>query len=366
MKKLMAASKTPSQRVADASIEGPAIVSRPTPPSPTLVFDTYWRFAAERQEVYFRRLAHGRGPWTNDPILSEYKFTNAYRAADRVSQYLIRNVIYGGRFDAADVVFRVLLFKIFNKIETWELLESRFGPMCRASFEIEKVDAVLSAALRNNIRIYSAAYIMPNAPKQIAGSFKHRSHLELLFAMLKGDFIVRLLRTASMKEGYELLLSLPSIGPFLAYQYIVDLNYSVCFDFDENDFVQPGPGALNGLRKCFSSLGDYSPGEAVRWVAERQEAEFASRDIIFKSLWGRALHLIDCQNLFCEVDKYSRVAHPHFSAGTGRARIKQKFKPLETVPAPWFPPKWKLTPEQAPLPAAPQAHFHALQKTFFA
>ena len=30
------------------------------------------------------------GPWTEDPILDRYKFCNTYRAADRVSQYLIR------------------------------------------------------------------------------------------------------------------------------------------------------------------------------------------------------------------------------------------------------------------------------------
>jgi hypothetical protein len=29
-------------------------------------------------------------PWTSDPIIQVHKFTNAYRAADRVSQYLIK------------------------------------------------------------------------------------------------------------------------------------------------------------------------------------------------------------------------------------------------------------------------------------
>src|SRR4051812_44983673 len=63
------------------------------PLKPSVVYDTYWKFAAERQEVFFRRLAGGRGPWTSDPVLNEFKFTNAYRASDRVSQYLIRHVI---------------------------------------------------------------------------------------------------------------------------------------------------------------------------------------------------------------------------------------------------------------------------------
>src|SRR5450759_723176 len=75
-------------------------------------FDTCWRFAAER---IFRCRADGLPPpWTADPILSRHKFTNVYRAADRVSQYLIRDVIYAGPQDADELVFRILLFKVFN------------------------------------------------------------------------------------------------------------------------------------------------------------------------------------------------------------------------------------------------------------
>ena len=61
---------------------------------PTPVYDMYWKFAAERQEVFYRRLDGAAGPWTEDRVIGKYKFTNAYRASDRVSQYLIRNVIY--------------------------------------------------------------------------------------------------------------------------------------------------------------------------------------------------------------------------------------------------------------------------------
>jgi hypothetical protein len=54
---------------------------------------------------------------------------------------------------------------------------------------------------------------------------------------------------------------------------------------------------------------------------------------------SRALHSIDCQNLFCEVDKFARVAHPQFNLKPG-ARIKQTLKPTGPLPAPMFPPKW--------------------------
>jgi hypothetical protein len=75
-------------------------------------------------------------------------------------------------------------------------------------------------------------------------------------------------------------------------------------------------------------------------VTERQDQEFCRLGLEFKKLWGRKLQLIDCQNLFCEVDKYSRVKHPEFQGLTGRTRIKQKYhwnpSPIEY----FYPPKW--------------------------
>lgn len=91
---------------------------------PTPVFDTYWRFAAARQALYGARLQGRAAPWTRDPILRRYRFTNCYGAADRVSQFLISQVIYQGPQDPGDVVFRTLLFKVFNRIPTWQRLEA--------------------------------------------------------------------------------------------------------------------------------------------------------------------------------------------------------------------------------------------------
>nr|WP_151478279.1 nucleotide kinase domain-containing protein [Streptomyces albicerus] len=66
---------------------------------PTPVFDTYWRFAARRHAIYQVRLERRPGPWTDDPIPLRHRFTNCYRAADRVSQFLIRHVSYAGAQD---------------------------------------------------------------------------------------------------------------------------------------------------------------------------------------------------------------------------------------------------------------------------
>lgn len=306
------------------------------------VYDSYWRFAVERQNVFFRRLANEPGPWTTDPIISAHKFTNAYRASDRVSQYLIRHVIYRDDLpsSAPEVLFRTLLFKLFNKIDTWELLERMFGAITFTDYQFKRYDHVLSQAMQAGGRIYSAAYIMPPGGSTFGYAFKHQNHLRLLEMMMKDDLAGRLTKMRRMQPAFELLRSYPTIGDFLAYQFVTDINYTEITDFSEMDFVIPGPGARDGIRKCFVNSAGLNEAELIRLMADNQEHEFNRLGIDFKSLWGRRLQLIDCQNLFCEVDKYARVAHPEVAGISGRTRIKQKFSPTGAIRTPWYPPKW--------------------------
>ncbi len=129
---------------------------------------------------------------------------------------------------------------------------------------------------------------------------------------------------------------------FLAYQWAIDLNYSSAMSFSEMDFVIPGPGAHDGIEKCFGRDARGIEAEVIRWMAEHQQEEFDRLGLAFRSLWGRPLQLIDAQNLFCEVDKYARVAHPDVAGLSGRTRIKQSFAPAGPIPSPWFPPDWEL------------------------
>ena len=311
-------------------------------PRQTEVFDTYWRFAAERQAIFFRKLQRSLSPWTEDPILSRYKFTNAYRASDRVSQFLISSVIYVGDQSIDEVFFRTILFKTFNRIETWELLERAMGIITYRDYSFENYESLLSTVMDRGEAIYSPAYIMPSGNNSFGYSQKHRNHLKLLEKMMREDVPQRLLDLRSMRRAFELLRSYPMIGDFLAYQYLIDLNYSDLLQFSEMEFVVPGPGALDGISKCFQSLDGLTEANLIRMVTENQEDEFERRGIHFDSLWGRPLQLVDCQSLFCEVDKYARLAHPETTGKSNRTRIKQGYRPSSNWIDYWYPPKWGL------------------------
>ena len=273
------------------------------------------------------------------PVLSAYRFTNAFRAADRVSQHLIR-LAYADHEATYETLFlRTILFKIFNRIDTWDSIVEQLGLPVAPHFDYAACDDLL-AVRRTRVPIYSAAYIMPSGGR--SGVPKHRMHLRLIHDMITDGLPAKLGQTRSLHDAYALLLDRPTLGPFLAFQYAIDLNYTRLMSHSEHDFVVAGPGALDGLAKCFESLGEFTPAETIDWLTDRQDEEFERYGLTFSGLWGRPLQPIDVQNLLCEVSKYTRATHPEVRGRSGRTRIKQRFLPAGSLPKPFFPPKWGL------------------------
>src|SRR6266536_763709 len=285
---------------------------------PTPVFDTYWRCAAARQSLYEARLRGQAAPWTSDPILRQHRFTNCYRAADRVSQFLISQVIYAGSQDPEELVFRTLLFKMVNRISTWQLLQAALGEVSWRDYDFGRYERLLSTAFAAGERLYSAAYVVP--PPALGEDRKHANHLRLLELMMSTGVTGLVSSAGSLSEAFEVLRSYPAIGGFLAFQYLIDLNYSPVLGFEEMEFVVPGPGARDGIRKCFGRAADGIEADIIRYMADCQEEHFARLGLEFHGLRGRRLQLIDCQNLFCEVDKYARVAHPSIRGISGSSQ----------------------------------------------
>ncbi|WP_322411703.1 nucleotide kinase domain-containing protein [Microbacterium invictum] len=306
------------------------------------MFDIFWRFTAERHRVYERRVAGEPGPWTDDAILRQFKFCNVYRAADRVSQGLIKEVIYVDDATAAeDLAFQIVLFRTFSNINTWRSLVHHLGrkpvidDLCG-----NRLEEALNAVRAENSRLYTGAFILC-ATDAYGRGIKHLNHVELFRDMFVIQNLQKqILEASSLKDVYDALHRFPLMGDFMSYQVAIDLNYSELTDFSENDFTQPGPGALRGIKKVFESTGEYSPSDVVHWMVDRQEEEFAARDLTFNGLFGRPLQAIDVQNLFCETDKYCREALPDLKSA--RTRIKAKFAPSPEPLDAFFPPKWAI------------------------
>lgn len=305
------------------------------------VYDLYWYFAYARQEIFIKKKNKEKSPWTDDVILQEYKFCNSYRVNDRVSQYLLKNVIYNGiNYSDEDMLFRIILFKIFNKEATWELLISNLGDITLKNFDKDKYSKVLMDAIDKGIPIYNDAYISC-ANKVFGYDRKHDNHLELLNMMFIIDRMQdKILDAIKMEDAFNILKSYPLIGDFMAYQLVTDINYSEVVNWREDEFCVPGPGALRGIKKCFISKDDMSNEDIIRYMYEHQEEEFKRLGLDFKRIGNRPLQLIDCQGLFCELDKYTRVKMPDLKSN--RVRIKKKYIPKEKAIEYIYPPKWKV------------------------
>ncbi|MFL6101379.1 MAG: nucleotide kinase domain-containing protein [Actinomycetales bacterium] len=304
------------------------------------MYPLYWYFAAERQRIFLQRIAGSTAPPTADPILQEYKFCNTYRASDRVSQYMIRNVAYHDEpCDAEDRLFQIVAFRTFSRIGTWEGLRRILGHYpTLADLDGDALIDALDQVRASQGGLYTGAFILC-ATDAYGQTAKHRNHVQLFRHMFLLEGLgVEILKAESLRSIYEALHRYPLMGDFMSYQTAIDLNYSDLVNFDESDFTQPGPGAVRGIKKCFVSLGDYSASEVIQWMVDHQEEEFDRLGLDFPGLFGRPLQAIDCQGLFCETDKYCRAALPDLASN--RRRIKARFTPQPSLPELYYPPKW--------------------------
>ncbi|MCI9084583.1 MAG: hypothetical protein HFH46_03070 [Bacilli bacterium] len=305
------------------------------------VYDLYWYFAYERQNIFWKKLNNSPAPWTEDPILQTYKFCNSYRVNDRVSQYLLKNVIYNKKtYSKESMLFRIILFKLFNKESTWELLIDNFNDITLDNFKPKEYSKVLENAISNGIKIYNDAYISC-ANKAFGYDRKHDNHLSLLNKMFNIDKIQnKILKCKTMEEAFNIIKSYPLIGNFMAYQLVTDINYSDIVNWKENEFTVAGPGSLRGIKKCFIDKGKYTNEDIIRYMYEHQDEEFKRLGLDFKKIGNRPLQLIDCQNIFCELDKYCREALPDLKSN--RTKIKKKYTQKTNKIDYLYPPKWNI------------------------
>jgi hypothetical protein len=307
------------------------------------IYRYYFYFVQERMTIFWNKY-NDIQPWTSDEILKVHKFTNVYRAMDRVSQYLIRNVIYNkNRFTDEDILLRILVFKIFNKPETWEYIEDSVGLISVNNFDLSKINNAL-LELKCVQPIFNNAYMMTGTHSLYNHlNFKHEKWLEMVKKEMIGQSVLKkIINSKSLSEVYDLLRNCSFIGDFLAYQYVIDMNYSDVIDFSENSFVKAGIGAIRGIKKCFEPLGrKYSYEDAIRYTQDNFDKyinRFGYKD--FKPLFDREPMLIDLQNCFCETDKYLRAKIPELQVDN--KRIKQKYKETKKPIDLFFPPKWNI------------------------
>jgi hypothetical protein len=284
------------------------------------IYGVFVEYLRERFLIRQRRLEGYPGPpFTNDPILAMYKFTNVKRDWDRTTQWLVKNWYNPNNGQPLDVqAMNCAIARYFGRIEFLE--ELGYQKEWRPQYILE----VAKARMKRKESVFTGAYIITNQgmtdPKEeIVVNYFLQPYREALPRLL--DIAVDTNSWQMVSNGMK---GLPGMGPFMTKEILLDwqLTNVLPHPVDRLTWTPAGPGAIRGLNRLAGD--DINKGMT-------QEAALARMKYLLAQLaaeeWpagfpepGRDFGVTDVQFSLCELDKYLRVHN-------GEGRPRSKFRP---------------------------------------
>jgi len=285
--------------------------------TPTTNLDTLWYWMAERERIRVKKEAGAPFPWTDDPIISEYRFTNVRREDDKVTIW-IRENIREPYADNPNLWFMLCVARIINLPESLqELMDNGAWPV--DEWEPEKATAILEARRERGDQVETGAYMIR------AENHKTKSW----FTWTKQRYICEIVlgRTWNQRKQFHALF--PGAGlhrvhgwlktnygwaDFMSYQAVVDMRFTAILEnaFDRDRWAAAGPGTARGLHRIH--------GRPVVPRIDQQRA-LAEMRVIYEGAKQivPSIDFSDIPNILCETDKYLRVRN---SEGKPRAKYR--------------------------------------------
>ncbi len=283
----------------------------------------FWRFVCERHRLFLRRFVwRTPPPWTSDLVLATLFTTNVYRELDRGTRFLSRHLLpFATTSPPERVVFNVIVYRMFGLPDTWLALGG-FEPI--AAWDRARVLATLADRQRNGLRLFTAAYRVSQRGAPCVPGEKYRVVVDRLTQIHERLVLVvpALLSAPSMQEAHALLAQLPGLGGetgFMAYEVLSDLILDkAVLSFSEDDWGNPGPGALEGLRALAPETSFTKPlaQGAIKELRWNQGAWLNKAGVM---LLGPPLTLRNVEHSLCEYSKYVRAKD--------NGHAKRKFSP---------------------------------------
>ena len=257
----------------------------------------FFDFINERHLIHLRRLRGQEFPWTEDPILQKYKFTNVFRENDRTTQWFKKNIREPLR-DEQDVVLATIIFRWFNLIATGEvLIENHLHRYWDSKLCYE--------VLKDQPQWITGAYIIktPNGMDKLAGVCHCIDQIMNNHNKFMNDIHEA---KHSLEKLWEVLLPYPYMGPFMAYEVVTDWRHTWLGDEAEDiwTWANPGPGAKRGLNRIYDRPVDKHV-RSPQNIVEMQELLKISEDFLHGQVPD--LEMRDIEHSLCEFDKYERV-----------------------------------------------------------
>lgn len=301
----------------------------------------FYDFVTERYKIHIRKdFLKQKAPWTNNPILLQYKFCNIRREHDRQSQYLIKNISTNPCLSIEDKIVNSFYFRAWNN---WDTMKDLGGPWPAKSLYSSQMKEQVRPIYQKlatedpDRKWWSSAYNQggtkqawgyPNPNRKVDKEDYIPLRVFHIGPWLKEhNTIEKLLNASDQKVAFEAIREIQGFADFLAYQIFVDLTYIEDFPFSENEFVVAGPGCRNGLNKLFDDYDGLTLEEALFWLADNVDEIFnkihppfwAGRLFVDLPQEDRFFSVMCLENCMCEFCKYIRTVE-----GNGRPRVKYK------------------------------------------
>jgi hypothetical protein len=252
----------------------------------------------QREAIRRKRQAGETPPWTLDPILQTYSFTNVRRWDDRVSQWLWNNW-YKPNLGHPNMVYAIATARFFNQPSSLDLItDVVFGE----KWNPREIKKRLRKHKRAGNTVFRAAYLVRGND----GEDKIESVVDHNVGKLVGAEIHEKVDTTSMYKTWAEVEKVHGFGSFMAGQVTADLRHVVAGSWEDKLAWAPlGPGSLKGMnilleRDLKTPMSQKEFGDRLLWLME----ELLGR--VDYSTMSR-LEMFDVQNCCCEYSKYSRT-----------------------------------------------------------
>lgn len=265
-------------------------------------------FVWEREAIRSARENEFPPPWTNDPVLAKYKFTNIRRKDDRVTKWIINNIIIPYENDEY-LWFTLLIARLINWPPTLKaLLEANVIPCTPNAFNAEKFSKTVESCKQKQAKVYSGAYMVYPTKMDPGGNKSQAIAKHIIGSVVQhSSYINGVLwgEEAVIETFVDVLSECFGISTFMAGQVAADLTYSKKHLGTASDllsYAPIGPGSTRGLNYLLGR----SPYSS--WVQEEFNAALIEIDRkIYEELDITDMTLHDVQNVMCEFSKYCRV-----------------------------------------------------------
>ena len=258
---------------------------------------TFWYYMNERYAILLKRKAGAPKPWTDDPILQSYSFTNVFREDDRGTTWLRKNFIKPHwNDDLSNLAFNCCWYRMFNWWQTGALLGYQ------TEWDTEKIKKILHDTEAAGGKVFTGAHIVHSEYYQPKIDSIVNVCAELFHLCVAGNALVtECLENRSMERVFEQLKEIRHIGGFMAHEMVQDLAHTPLLQgaIDQNTWTNMGPGAKRGLQRLGMPCTNQKQGLAsmVELFDRRHQNWRGDKDL--------ELHCIEFA--LCELSKYCKV-----------------------------------------------------------